>query len=922
MNKRICIYLNLIVIVLFSYSCNKTPDYKNPSLPVEKRIGDLLSRMTPEEKAAQLDMLAANDILEDSESLSAGRVRFFIDSMNIGAIHDLYPESAALANELQRRAVENSRLGIPLLFIEEALHGYQGAGATTFPIPQGNASTWDTTLIYNIGRVVATEARAHGIHFVLGPNLDLAREIRWGRVEETFGEDTYLTSRMAVNLIKGLQGNNLSDNNAVVSEPKHFALHGAPENGSNEGPVYLGEREARSTGLYVFEKAVKEGNAKGIMAAYHELDGVPSVANEWLLTTVLRKEWGFDGFVVTDLGAIHKQITNHKTAANEEEAIIQALSAGLDMQFYDFKHADFQRIIVESVKNGKLARKDLDRAVSGILRVKFLLGLFDNPYTDETLVEKFFHTKENKALALDAARQSIILLQNQNGLLPLLLQSQCITLTGNLANATYVGGYSPAGAKAVSVYEALKEKGIGIDYINIEVSDRFSSILPSFLSPAGEATENGLKVEYFNNADLSGTPAYTAVDANLNPYWHNLSPAPGINPESFSVRWSGYITVPNTGIYEFDFRADDYGRLIINNKVFIDHWKDEFVNRGERNQIRLEAGKKIPFTMEFAKLSGNAGVWTKWRLTDVESSSLFSTIARSAAKSDAVIVVMGEAQEEVGESRDKHNLSPHAVDMEILKAAAKSGKPVITVMITGRPLILTEVCKLSSAVLQCWFPGEAAGTAIADILFGDYNPSGKLTVSFPESQGQTPVYYSHKPSSHRNYVDGDGEPLFPFGYGLSYSTFEYKNLSIKEGKEKGEGNREKGERNKEKGTGNKEGGDNSVLLSPSSFLLSPSFLLEVALDVTNTSSRDGAEVVQLYINDKVSSVTTPVKELKGFAKVFIKAGETQRVTLMLTWEHLSLINKEMKRVVEPGEFEIMLGSSSSDIRLSQTIEVK
>jgi beta-glucosidase len=769
---------SFLLFSLLLFSCSQTTGYKDASLPVEKRIGDLLSRMTPEEKAAQLDMLAANDILEDSESLSADSVRFFIDSMNIGAIHDLYPKSAALANELQRHAVENSRLGIPLLFIEEALHGYQGAGATTFPIPQGNASSWDTTLIYNIGRVVATEARAHGIHFVLGPNLDLAREIRWGRVEETFGEDTYLTSRIAVNLIKGLQGNNLSDNNAVVSEPKHFALHGAPENGSNEGPVYLGEREARSTGLYVFEKAVKEGNAKGIMAAYHELDGVPSVANEWLLTTVLRKEWGFDGCVVTDLGAINKQITNHKTAANEEEAITQAISAGLDMQFYDFKHDDFQRIIVESVKNGKLAQKDLDRAVSGILRVKFLLGLFDNPYTDETLIEKSFHTKEHQALALDAARQSIVLLQNQNGLLPLSLKAPSITLTGNLANATYVGGYSPSGAKAVSVYEALKAKGgkeIGIDYINIEVSDRFSSILPSF-----------------------------------------------------------------------------------------------------------------------------------------------SNITRSATKSDAVIVVMGESREEVGESRDKRNLNPHTVDMEILKAAAKSGKPVITVMITGRPLILTEVCQLSSAVLQCWFPGEAAGTAIADILFGDYNPSGKLAVSFPETQGQLPVYYSHKPSSHRRYVDGDGEPLFPFGYGLSYSTFEYKNLSIKGEKEKGK--KEKEERRKEQGTGETAIIPSSFLLPP--FLLSSSLPLEVSLDVTNTSSRDGAEVVQLYINDKVSSVTTPVKELKGFAKVFIKAGETQRITMKLTWEHLSLINKEMKRVVEPGEFEIMVGSSSSDIRLSQTIEVK
>ncbi|MDR2806118.1 MAG: glycoside hydrolase family 3 C-terminal domain-containing protein [Dysgonamonadaceae bacterium] len=886
----------LLLIPLFAISCKQIPAYKDASLPVEKRVNDLLSRMSLAEKAAQLDMLAANDILEDAQTLAGHRVRYFIDSMNIGAIHDLYPSSAALANQLQKHAVENSRLGIPLLFIEEALHGYQGAGATTFPIPMGNASTWDTLLIYRIGRAIATEARAHGIHFVLGPNLDLAREIRWGRVEETFGEDVYLTSRMAVNLIKGLQGNNLSDNDAVVAEPKHFALHGSPENGSNEGPVSIGEREARSTGLYVFEKAVREANAKGVMAAYHEVDGVPVVANPWLLTSILRDEWGFDGFVVTDLGAIKKQITTHQTAANEEEAIVNAISAGLDMQFYDFPHDDFQRIIVNAVKNGRLSANDLDRAVKGILRVKFLLGLFDHPYTDETRIEQVFHSAEHRALALDAARQSIVLLKNEQEVLPFSLKKtdpqriKRLTLTGNLANSTYVGGYSPAGAQAVSVYQALKEtcgQAVEIDYINSEVSDRLAAILPSFLSPEEHSSENGLKVEFFNNRDLAGPPAYTTVDANLNPYWHNLSPAPGINPEYFSIRWSGYLTVPTTGIYEMDFRAANYGKIYINHQLFIDHWNEEWQDRGERNQIRLEAGKKIPFRMEYAKISGNAGVWLKWHLTQVEQSTFYTGITRSAARSDAVIVVMGEAQEEVGESRDKHDLNPRSMDMEILKAAVRSGKPVITVILSGRPLILTEINQLSSALLQGWFPGEATGTAIMDILSGHYNPCGKLAVSFPKAQGHSPMYYSHKPSAHRRYIDGVAEPLFPFGYGLSYSTFEYSRLKIQ-----GDGKRH------------------------------PDLAITVSLDVTNTGSRDGAEVVQLYVNDKVSSVETPVKELKGFERVWLQAGETKTVTMTLTSEHFSLINKDMKRVVEPGEFEIMLGASSSDIRLSETIKIE
>ena len=880
--------LPFIIFIISLCSCSGAPRYKDASLPIEKRITDLLSGMTLEEKAAQLDMLAANDILKDSETLDTDRVRYFIDSMNIGAIHDLYPGSAALANEIQRHAIENSRLGIPLLFIEEALHGYQGAGATTFPIPQGNASTWDTTLIYNTGRVIATEARAHGIHFVLGPNLDLARDIRWGRVEETFGEDVYLTSRIAVNLIKGLQGEKLTDNNAVVAEPKHFALHGAPENGSNEGPTLIGERDARETGLFVFEKAIKEAKAKGVMAAYHEIDGIPCVANDWLLTTILRNEWGFDGFVVADLGSIAKQKTTHRTVATDEEAIVAALKAGLDMQFYDFKYEDFQRIIVESVKNGKLPEKDLDRAVSGVLRVKFELGLFDHPYTDETLVEQVFHSSEHQALALEAARQSIVLLQNENNTLPIPIHAKRIALVGNLANTTYTGGYSPAGAKAIPVYEALKNKcgtDIQIDYVNSEVSDRFSIIAPAFLFPDQYSGENCLTVEYFNNAELKGDPAYKTKDTDINKYWHNLSPAPGINPDYFSTRWSGYIQVPTSGLYEFEFRADDYGRIFIDNRLFMDHWNEDFRNRGARHQIRLEAGRRIPFRLEHAEEDGNAGVWLKWRLVNVASSSLYSDVTRAANKADMVVVVMGEAQEEVGESRDKQNLFPHAMDMEILKAAAASGKPVVTVMITGRPLILTEVANYSHALLQTWFPGEAAGTAITDVLFGEYNPSGKLTISFPKTQGHLPVYYSHKPSAHRRYVDGDGKPLFPFGYGLSYTAFEYNNLQITPPYPTVSGN------------------------------------ITVSLDVTNTGAVDGAEVVQLYINDIVSSVATPVQLLKGFSKVFLKAGETKQVTMTLTPEHLSLINKEMKRVVEPGEFEIRVGSSSADIRLWKVVEV-
>lgn len=405
------------------------------------------------------------------------------------------------------------------------------------------------------------------------------------------------------------------------------------------------------------------------------------------------------------------------------------------------------------------------------------------------------------------------------------------------------------------------------------------------MSPDKKTNIQSLNVEFFNNSNLEGSPAYTGYDNNLTPYWHNLSPAPGINPEKFSVRWSGFLTISTTGTYEFNFKADNLGRIFIGNQLFIDKWDESTKDRDTTKQIYLQAGHTIPFCIEFAKNGGNAGMTLKWRLVDVTSTTLFSDITRAAAKSDMTIVVLGETREEVGESRDRHNLNPHSFDMEILKAAAKAAKPLTTVMITGRPLVLTDICKYSPAVLQAWFPGEATGNAITNVLFGDYNPSGKLTISFPKDQGQLPIFYSRKPSSHRRYVDGDGIPLFPFGHGLSYSTFEYGKLTIEP--------------------------------------VNPKITdaITVSLYVKNVSDTDGTEIVQLYINDIVSSVATPVIALKGFSNVFLKAGESKRIIMVLTPEHLSLLNAEMKRVVESGEFEIMVGSSSSDIRQRQTITI-
>ncbi len=889
MKKRNLICTAFLSFLLFNSGCSTTPVYKNANASIEDRINDLLSRMTLEEKAAQLDMLSANDILDGPDKLKEKETVHFIDSMCIGSIHDFYPKTAVIANAVQKRAIENSRLGIPIIFIEEALHGYQGAGATTFPIPIGNSCTWDTTLIYNIGKTIATEARAHGIHFILGPNLDLARDIRWGRTEETFGEDPFLSSRYAVNLIKGMQGNSLKDNDAVVAEPKHFAIHGIPEGGVNTAPVSIGEREARSTHLYVFEKAVTEAKAKGIMAAYHERDGIPAISDPWLLKTILRDEWGFDGFVVSDLGAIAKQYKDHHTVANGEEAIIAALSAGLDMQFYDYPHDIFQRTVVKAVNEGKLSEKDLDRAVAGILRVKFELGLFDNPYTDETLIAKVFRNEEHQKLALEAAQKSIVLLENKNGILPLKKDIKSIALVGNLANVSSLGGYSPAGAKGVTVYQALKKRfgeNVKINFVNSDISERFTNIPPTVLTPNSNKEKNGLDIAFFNNINFEGNPVYTDINDNLSVYWHNLSPAPGVNSDNFSVRWNGYITAPVTGEYEFQLNADDYARVYINNELFIDCWGGEKVKQTLSKKINLVAGKQVPIRIEYAEIEDIAFINLRWRMTQLSSSSLFRDVAHTSAISDATIVVIGETDSEVGESRDRQNLYPHQTDLDIIKTAKQANKPVITVMLTGRPLVLTEIAENSNALLQAWYPGEAGGDAIADVIWGDYNPSGKLSISFPKEQGTLPIYYSKKPSANRRYIDGNGEPLYEFGYGLSYTNFIYSTLKTYPENPKITDN------------------------------------ITVSFNLRNVGKLDGTEVAQLYINDKVSSVTTPVKLLKGFANVFLKAGESKEVTITLTPEHLSLINAAMKRVVEPGEFEIMVGSSSKNIHLTQTINVE
>lgn len=747
--------MKLIKVILLCYClvivgeiyAQKLP-YRIKSLPVEQRVNDLLSRMTKEEKIKQLDMYHGNEIspmgnAHEATVYSEVMLEKAIGNFSVGSIHDFYPAYASLSNKVQHYAITHSRLGIPILFIEEGLHGYLREGSTFFPIPLGLASTWDRSLIYKVGHSIAAEARAGGTDMILGPLLGLSRDPRWGRMEETFGEDTYLVSEIGLSMVKGMQGGDVSRPDAVISEPKHFAVHSIPEAGSNTGPVNIGEREIRSDYLPTFEKAVKQGGALGIMAAYHEIDGIPMVDNKWLLTDLLRKKWGFNGFVLSDLGAIRMSIDNHHVAKDPTDALAQTLNAGLNMQFYDFSHTDFERSIDNALHKHMISSARLDSAVADILRVKFLLGLFDKPYVDTTIANKVIHDDIHQQIALKAAQESICLLKNDKHILPL-TNIKKIAVIGPLAKSNYLGGYSNHADTAVSLLSGLRQR------------------------------------------------------ANSN----------------IQINYS------------------------------------EGISKTNKEQALQDATNLV-------------------------------------RNSDVAIVALGEIPQEVGERNDRADLNLDSAQLRLVQSIRQTGKPVVAILMNGRALTINVVAAEIPAIVEGWFGGEKSGLAIADVLLGNINPSGKLPVTFPRSVGQIPFYYSHHPTSYHKYVDEKDTPLFPFGYGLSYTTFQYSDLKLPAQPVSHDGN----------------------------FIIS--------LNVKNTGSVVGDEVVQLYIRDEVSSVTTPVKALKGFRRVSLYPGEVKKVVFKLNaFNALALWNREMQNVVEPGKFKVMIGSSSEDIRLNGIFEVK
>lgn len=854
--------------------------YQDAKAPVEDRVKDLLSRMTLEEKVRQMDMYRG-DFFKEKEDFAKSKSGEKIGKLGIGAIHDLYPRSAKMINDLQTNVIKGNRWGIPALIMCEMLHGYLDEGSTAFPMNIGLGSTWDVALMDKVGKVIGMEARAHGVHFGFGPNLDLGREPRWGRVAETFGEDAFLNSEIGLAFIKGLQGDDLKSDRSIIAEPKHFAVHGIPQAGGNSSPILVGERSAREDHLPSFEKAFRKGGALGTMCAYSELDGIPCAANHWLLTDVLRKEWGFKGIVVSDLGAIKYIQTTHKVSDSPKESIREAVSAGVDMQFYDFSNEFWQSTIIELVNEKKLTMENIDRAAGGVLRLKFLLGLFENPYTDKNLIKERFHTKENQAVALEAAQKSMVLLKNDNNILPLSKKLKNVAVIGPNANASRLGGYSPKNSVGITVFEGVQQvlgKTANVVYEEGVPLIVKGQAIPSKYLFTSDGSQNGLKGEYFNNRNLEGAPALTRIDNQLEFDWP-WAPGDGVNVDDFSIRWTGYIQSDRSFDGWLGLSSDDGIRMWIDDQLVIDNW-----SKGATSIVttpkNIEAGKKYKVRIEMWEGGWGARAHLRWNLEKVN----IQPAIEAAKKADVAIVVLGESNELVEENRDVADLNLHGMQQELIEAIQKTGTPVVCVLLNGRPLSTNWISENIPAVIEGWFPGESGGRAVADVLFGDYNPGGRLSITVPKSVGQLPIYYNQKPSAIHKYVAESEHPLYSFGHGLSYTTFAYSNLklSAKEIKPNGE--------------------------------------LKVTIDVKNTGDRDGDEVVQLYINDIYSSTTTPEKTLKGFKRVNIKKGETKNLEFTLTEDELSLWNREMKRVVEPGDFEVMVGGNSTDL-LKTTFKV-
>ena len=772
MKRLLASGLLLLLLSLTMAAATKYP-YQDANQPVDKRVKDLLSRMTLEEKVGQLVCLMGWDsyVRNGNKVAVSDKFRNEIDSLHVGMYwavfradpwtqktldNGLNPALAAeAANAMQRYAIEHSRLGIPIFLAEEAPHGHMAIGTTVFPTGLGMAATWDPQLMEQAGAVISKEIRLQGGHISYGPVLDLAREPRWSRVEETLGEDSYLSGEMGAAMVRGLGGGDLSLPYSTIATLKHFIAYGVSEGGQNGARSIVGPRELKQVFLEPFRRVINAG-ALSVMTAYNSLDGVPCTANKELLTDVLRGEWRFNrGIVVSDLFSIDGLKGTHHTAASSQDAAIQALLAGVDVDLGGNCYAQ----LVEAIKSGKMSEEALNQAVKRVLRLKFEMGLFENPYVNAKTAQKEVHTAADVATARQAARESITLLKN-DGTLPLSKDIKVAVVGPNADNVyNMLGDYTApqADGKVVTVYKGIKE----------------------MIGEASCVYAKGCAVRDTLDCDI-----HAAVEAAMQ---------------------ADVVVAVVGGSSARDFKTS---------------YEDTGAATAEQTFI-----------------------------SDMEC----------------------------GEGFDRATLDLLGRQMELLEALKKTGKPLVVVYIEGRPLNKNWADENANALLTAYYPGEQGGNAIADVLFGDYNPAGRLPVSVPRHVGQLPVYYNKPAPAAHDYVEMSAKPLYPFGYGLSYTTFEYSDLRIE-------------------GT-------------------------VVKFTVTNTGNRKGDEVVQLYLHQDLPSVVQPERQLKAFKRITLEPGETRHMTFVLGPETFSIVDDNMKRTVEPGSYHVLIGSSSTDIHFMGRITI-
>ncbi|HET8770081.1 MAG TPA: glycoside hydrolase family 3 C-terminal domain-containing protein [Gemmatimonadaceae bacterium] len=849
---------------------------------------DLLGRMTLEEKFWQLYMSpGSRDDPTHDYSNGAFGLQVGVDTADRSG--DVARAHAERINAIQRYFVDSTRLGIPIIPFDEALHGLMREDAIVFPQAIAQAATFDSALVGRASAAVARAVRSRGIRQVLSPVVNIASDVRWGRVEETYGEDVHLTGVMGRAFVRAFE------REGIITTPKHFVAN-VGEGGRDSYPIDISERMLRERFYPPFRSLVQDAGSRSVMTAYNSVDGLPATQNGPLMNGVLKGDWGFTGFVISDAAATGGATVLHHTEASTATATQRAFAAGLDVVFQS-TYAQ-HRPYLEAFRRGLVSDSVMDAAVARVLRAKFELGLFERPFVDVDSAGYWNGHVDHRALAREVARKSLVLLRNRAGLLPLRKDLDTVAVIGADAFEARLGGYSGPGRSRTTILSGVQSAVSPRTHVNaISAPGRLAPthwVVPAeFLAhDAGDAPVTGagnrsgtgrragLRGEYFANNRLDGIPAVVRVDENIDFGWTLSSPARGIPYDWYSVRWTGSVIAHPAGVMRIGVEGNDGYRLWVDGELLVDNWEKRSYGT-HMADVDFAPGSRHDIRLEYFESTGNARVKLVWDAGVAgearRRSERISEAVRIAAAADVAIVVVGI---EEGEFRDRASLNLPGEQERLIHEVAATGTPVVVVLIGGSAITMSSWLDEVDAVVHAWYPGEEGGHAVADVLFGDENPAGRLPITFPISEGQLPLTYDHKPTGRGDdYVDLTGHPLFPFGYGLSYTTFEYADLRI----------------------------------SPDT--MAPGGTTTVRARITNTGSRAGDEVVQLYVRDVLATVARPIIQLKGFTRIHLRPGESREVEFPLTPEQLRMLDEHLRWVVEPGTFRVLVGASSRDIRL-------